>query len=154
VHFGAALESLQRAYFSSTAAPASSKVVDDQTWDKIRISLESALDNSDLPGETRETLKNKIKNLNNRSQHSTDKDLVDELGLVLSNREKQAHDARHLAAHGKDDELDVEWIRDLKLLRVRFHRVFLAMTGANHEYYDYFTVGNPIRRVEESVPDS
>jgi hypothetical protein len=154
VHFGAALESLQRAYFSSTAAPASSKVVDDQTWDKIRISLESALDNSDLPGETRETFKNKIKNLNNRSQHSTDKDLVDELGLVLSNREKQAHDARHLAAHGKDDEMDVEWIRDLKLLRVRFHRVFLAMTGANHEYYDYFTVGNPIRRVEESVPDS
>ena len=71
-------------------------------------------------------------------QHSTDKDLVDELGLVLSNREKQAHDARHLAAQGKDDEVDVEWIRDLKLLRVRFHRGFLAMTGANHEYYDYF----------------
>ena len=153
VHFGAALESLQRAYFSRAAAPASSQVVDDHTWDKIRTSLESALNNSDLPSETRETFKNKIKTLNNRSQHSMGNELVDELGLEVGKREKQVHDERHLAARGKDDEVDVEWIRDLKLLRVRFHRVFLAMTRANDEYYDYFTIGNPIRRVEESVPD-
>jgi hypothetical protein len=154
VHFGAALESLQRAYFSSKGSSGSSKIVDDKTWDKVRTSLESSLDSSDLPSETRETFKKKIRNLNNRSQHSAGKDLVDELGLVLSEREKQAHDARHAAAHGKDDEVDVEWIRNLKLLRVRFHRVFLAMTGANDDYYDYFTLGNPIRRVEEPVPDS
>jgi hypothetical protein len=43
---------------------------------------------------------------------------------------------------------------DVKLLRVCFHRVFLAMTGAKDEYYDYFTAGNPIRRVKEPVPDS
>jgi hypothetical protein len=154
VHFGAALESLQRAYFSSAASPGPSTIVDDQTWDKIRISLESSLDRSDLPRETREIFKNKIRNLNSRSQHSTGKDLVDELGLVLSTREKQAHDARHASAHGKDDEVDVEWIRDIKLLRIRFHRIFLAMTGANDEYYDYFTVGNPIRSLKESVPNS
>jgi hypothetical protein len=153
VHFGAALESLQRAYLTSTATPEASKVVDDQTWDKIRTSIESSLDNSGLTSETRETFKNKIRNLNNRSQHSTGKDLVDELGLALSKRERRAHDARHASAHGKDDEVDVEWIRDLKLLRVRFHRIFLAMTGANDEYYDYFTLGNPIRRVAEPVPD-
>jgi hypothetical protein len=153
VHFGAALESLQRAYLSSTAVPGSSRIVDGQTWDKIRTSLESSLDNSDLTSETRETFKNKIRNLNSRSQHSTSKYLVDELGLVLSKREERAHDARNPSAHGKDDEVDVEWIRDLKLLRVRFHRIFLAMTGANDEYYDYFTLGNPIRRVEEPVPD-
>jgi hypothetical protein len=154
VHFGAALESLQRAYFSSTATPGSSKIVDDQTWENIRISLESSLDRSDLPCETRETFNNKIRNLNSRSQHSAGKDLIDELGLLLSNREKQAHDARHASAHGKDDEVDVEWIRDIKLLRIRFHRILLAMTGANDEYYDYFTVGYPIRRVKEPVPDS
>lgn len=154
VHFGAALESLQRAYLSITATPGPSKIVDDETWDKIRILLESSLDSSDLSDETRETFKNKIRNLNIRSQHSTGKDLVDELGLVLSKREKQAHDARHASAHGKDDEVDVEWIRDIKLLRIRFHRIFLAMTGANDEYYDYFTLGNPIRQVKEPVPDS
>src|ERR1035437_3613765 len=153
VHFGAALESLQRAYFSSKATPASSQIVDEQTWDKIRASIESSLNNSDLPSETREAFKNKIRNLNNRSQHSTSKDLVDELGLVLGKREKRAHDARHASAHGKDDEVDVEWIRDLKLLRIRFHRILLAMTGANDGYYDYFTLNNPIRRVQDPVPD-
>jgi hypothetical protein len=138
---------------SSTAVSESHRIVDDQTWDKIRTSLESSLDDSDLPGETRETFKNKIRNLNNRSQHSTSKDMVDELGLVLSKREKRAHDARHVSAHGKDDEVGVEWILELKLLRLRFHRIFLAMTGANDEYYDYFTVGAPIRLVKEPVPD-
>jgi hypothetical protein len=58
VHFGAALESLQRAYLSSTAARRSSGIVDDQTWDTIRTSLESSLDSSDLPNGTRETFKN------------------------------------------------------------------------------------------------
>lgn len=28
------------------------------------------------------------------------------------------------------------------------------MTGANNEYYDYFTIGNPVRRLKEPVPDS
>jgi len=154
VHFGAALESLQRAYLASTAGPRSSKIVDDETWDKIRTSLESFLDCLRLPSDAREALKNKIRNLNNRSQHSTGKDLVGELGLVLSAREKQAHDTRHESAHGKDDEVDVEWVRDLKLLRIRFHRIFLAMTGANDEYYDYFTLDHPIRQIKEPVPDS
>lgn len=154
VHFGAALESLQRAYFSRTEVPRSSKILDDETWSKVQAPLESVLDNSDLTNDTRETLRNKIKNLNSRSQHSTSKDLVDELGLALSKREKEAHDARHESAHGKDSEVDVEWIRDLKLLRIRFHRIFLAMTEANDEYYDYFTLGNPIRRVKEPVSDS
>jgi hypothetical protein len=153
VHFGAALESLQRAYLSSTAIPEFSGIVDDQTWEKIRTSLETSLENLGLPSETRERFKNKIRNLNIRSQHSTSKDLVDELGLVLSQREKRAHDARHVSAHGKDDEVDVGWILELKLLRLRFHRIFLAMTNANDEYYDYFTLEAPIRRVKEPVPD-
>jgi len=154
VHYGAALESLQRAYFSSTGVPRSTKILDDETWSKVQTSLEAALGNSDLQDETRDTLRNKIRNLNSRSQHSTGKDLVDELGLVFSKREKEAHDARHASAHGKDSEVDIEWIRDLKLLRIRFHRILLAMTGANDEYYDYYTLGNPIGRVKEPVPDS
>lgn len=81
VHFGAALESLQRAYLSSTAGPRSSKIVDDGTWDKIRTSLESFLDCLRLPSDACEALKNKIRNLNNRSQHSTAKDLVGSWGL-------------------------------------------------------------------------
>ena len=152
VHFGAALESLQRAFLGSSSAPASSTVVDEEAWNKIRSALETSLTPLELPPKTLEIFKSKVRNLNSRSQHSTSKDLMDELGLVLSSREQQAHDARHESAHGKDDEVDIEWIRDLKLLRVLFHRILLAMTQANDEYYDYFTLGNPIRKVKEPVP--
>jgi len=152
IHFGGALESLQRAFLGSSSVPASSTVVDEETWDKIRSALETSLTPLELPPKTLETFKSKVRNLNSRSQHSTSKDLMDELGLVLSSREKLAHNARHESAHGKDDEVDVEWIRDLNLLRVLFHRILLAMTQANDEYYDYFTLGNPIRKVKEPVP--
>jgi hypothetical protein len=152
VHFGAALESLQRAYFNSSSTPPVETVVDEPTWEKIRTALEASLAPLGLAPKTLDVFKNKIRNLNSRSQHSTSKDLMDQLGLILSSREKQAHDARHKSAHGKDDEVDVEWIRDLKLLRVLFHRILLAMTQANDEYYDYFSLGNPIRKVKEPVP--
>lgn len=152
VHFGAALESLQRAFLGSSSAPASSTVVDEEAWNKIRSALETSLTPLELPPKTLEIFKSKVRNLNSRSQHSTSKDLMDELGLVLSSREQQAHNTRHESAHGKDDEVDVQWIRDLKLLRVLFHRILLAMTQANDEYYDYFTLGNPIRKVKEPVP--
>lgn len=152
VHFGAALESLQRAFLSTSSTKSSSTTVDEPTWEKIRPALETSLAPLGLPSKTLDIFKNKVRNLNSRTQHSTSKDLMDELGLVLSSREKQAHDARHESAHGKDDEVDIEWIRDLKLLRVLFHRILLAMTRANDEYYDYFTLGNPIRKVKEPVP--
>lgn len=152
VHFGAALESLQRAYFNSSATPPVGTVADAPTWEKIRTALETSLAPLGLAPKTLDVFKSKIRNLNFRSQHSTSKDLMDQLGLILSSREKQAHDARHESAHGKDDEVDVEWIRDLKLLRVLFHRILLAITQANDEYYDYFTLGNPIRKVKEPVP--
>lgn len=152
VHFGAALESLQRAYLGSSTTSVSAKVVDEGGWDKIRSALETALDPLELPPKTLATFKNKVRNLNSRSQHSTSKDLMDELGLILSKRERQAHDARHVSAHGKDDEVTVEGVRDLNLLRVLFHRMLLTMTQANDEYYDYFTLGNPIRKVKEPVP--
>ncbi|XWK66235.1 helix-turn-helix domain-containing protein [Tunturiibacter gelidiferens] len=119
---------------------------------KVRSALETSLAPLELPSKTLEIFKNKVRNLNSRSQHSTSKDLMDELGLVLSSREKRAHDARHESAHGKDDEVDIEWIRDLKLLRVLFHRILIAMTQADDEYYDYFTLGNPIRKVKKPVP--
>ena len=106
VHFGAALECLQRAFLSASSAPASSTVVDEKTWETIRSALEISLVPPRLPSNTLETFRNMIRNLHSRSQQSTSKDLMDQLELVLSSREKQAHNARHESAHGKDDEVD------------------------------------------------
>lgn len=49
VHFGAALESLQRAFLSTSSAQVSSTVVDEETWERIRSALEISLDPLGLP---------------------------------------------------------------------------------------------------------
>jgi hypothetical protein len=43
VHFGAALESLRRAYFHSSSTLPVKNVVDEVTWEKIRTALETSL---------------------------------------------------------------------------------------------------------------
>jgi hypothetical protein len=75
------------------------------------------------------------------------------LGLALGPREEKALRIRNISAHGKDEEVDVEWIRDLKILRIRFHRMVIAMTGASDQYYDYFTIGRPIRGLRAAIPE-
>ncbi len=151
VHYGAALESLQRAYSSSHAVKLSQQNLEDGKWQVLHAELEKCLDEVELRPEMRQIFKNKLQNLNNRSQHSLAKDLIDSLGLILGPREKKAHDARHESAHGKDDEVDVEWIRDLKIMRIRFHRILLSITNASDSYYDYFTLHHPVRKVEEPI---
>jgi hypothetical protein len=151
-HYGAALEALQRSYFRTAANQGSTKIVDESMWDIVSTSLEASLANLNLPSKLHDIFKNKIGNLNSRSQHSMGQALIDDLGLVLSSREKQAYQARHISAHGKDKDIDFEWMRDLLLLRIRLHRILLAMTNGSDEYYDYFTAGTPVRRLQEPVP--
>jgi hypothetical protein len=125
VHYGAALESLQRAYSRTHSLNIARQILEVDPWQALRTKLDACLDEVRMAPEVHQVFKNKIQNLNNRSQHSFGKDLVAALGLTLGPREKLAHDSRHESAHGKDNEVDVEWIRDLKIMRVRFHRILL-----------------------------
>jgi hypothetical protein len=151
VHYGAALESLQRAYSVSHTVKLSQQNLEEEKWQALHAKLEKCLNEVELTPEMRQIFKNKLQNLNNRSQHSLAKDLIDSLGLILGPREKTAHDARHESAHGKDDEVDVEWIRDLKIMRIRFHRILLSITNASESYYDYFSLHHPVRKVAEPI---
>jgi hypothetical protein len=98
-------------------------------------------------------LMNKIRNLNAIPQSLLTTNLMKSLGLALGPREEKALRIRNISAHGKDEEVDVEWIRDLKILRIRFHRMVIAMTGASDQYYDYFTIGRPIRGLRAAIPE-
>jgi hypothetical protein len=153
VHYGAALESLLRAYSKVESLSRTQQILDLGQWQTLRKNLELCLDQVDITPEIRRIFKNKIQNLNSRSQHSSGKDLVDKLALRLSARERAAYDSRHESAHGKDDEVDVEWIRDLKIMRIRFHRILLSMTQAHDSYYDYFTLGHPVRNLQDPIAE-
>ena len=110
--------------------------------------------NAGLKEEVKAILINKLSNLNDAPQSVLTENLLTSLGLRLGERERKALRLRNISAHGKDNEVDVEWIRDLKLMRIRFHRMLLAMTGASDSYYDFFTVGEPVvRRLTEPIPD-
>ncbi len=48
------------------------------------------------------------------------------------------------------EELDV--IRDIKLLKVMFHRMVLRILNGADNYLDYATPGFPIRKLADPVP--
>ncbi len=48
------------------------------------------------------------------------------------------------------EELDV--IRDIKLLKVMFHRMLLRIINGAETYLDYATPGFPIRKLADPVP--
>jgi hypothetical protein len=153
-HFGAALESLERAYLRTSGVKVSHLLVTEPTWGNIQNSLESYIAQANLDVEVTSILKNKIGGLNNAPQSIVASNILSSLGLIFERHENEAASLiRNKSAHGKDDEVDVEWIRSLKIVRIRFHRMLLAMTGASDWYYDYFTIGCPTRKLLDPIPE-
>lgn len=153
VHYGAAIESLERAYLEKKEAAIVRSLVDAADWEPLKSALERQVKDAILGEDVTKILTNKIRNLNAMPQSMLTTNLMKSLGLALGPREEKALRTRNISAHGKDQEVDVEWIRDLKILRVRLHRMVIAMTGASDQYYDYFTIGRPTRGLSEAIPE-
>jgi hypothetical protein len=151
-HYGAAIESLERAFLKITTLAVKRTLVPEIEWSNLHQAIKTTLLAGSLPEGAAKILRNKLKSLNQAPQGEITNDLLSQLKLNFGERERSAAAmVRNKSAHGKDDEVDIEWIRDLKLLRVRFHRMLFAMTGASDYYYDYFTLGRPTRRLDEAV---
>jgi hypothetical protein len=80
--------------------------------------------------------------------------ILKDIGIALDLDESQAWNRRNDAAHGvameDGEELDV--IRDIKLLKVMFHRMLLRMINGADTYHDYATPGFPVRKLADPVP--
>jgi hypothetical protein len=95
--------------------------------------------------------------MNDVSQRDLLKSVCRDIGIVIGTDEDAAWKRRNKAAHGAALPLEevLPTIRDMKLLLVLFHRMLLAITGANERYLDYATPGTPripIRLLREPVP--
>jgi len=153
-HYGAAIESLERAYLKTNGIKVKRTLLDEQPWSALQKELESCITQANLNAEVTTILRNKISKLNEAPQSIVTDNLLLSLGLTLGDRESRAaSQVRNNSAHGKDDEVDIEWIRNLTIVRTRFHRMLLSMTNASDRYYDYFTIGRPTRGLAESIPD-
>jgi hypothetical protein len=152
VHFGATIEALQRCYINANPKKIQTAVIPDgATWDQFKADIECVIVELNIPEERKSALRQNIGSLNNVSQRSKMESVLREIDIVLGPDETLAWKRRNDAAHGNELEPggELSLIRDNKLLKVVFHRMFLRITSASDLYFDYATPGFPPRRLSE-----
>ncbi len=152
VHFGAAVEALQRRHLRANRGALKTKLLEGDEWKCMKASMESTISESAVSDDVKTVLKNKLNELNAVPESLRTERLLKLLQLELGEREKKAWTRRNVAAHGSEAEEDVDLIRDITILRLRFHRMLLSLTKASDFYYDYFSLGRPIRKLAEPIP--
>jgi len=153
VHFGAAIEALQRRYLAIHSGDFATKIVS-TNWDNYANAIGSTIDASGASDEIKGMLKSNIGLLNQVPRRILTDQIIVVLGLDLGDDERKAWKRRHDAAHGNDitPGTELAMIRDTKLLKVLFHRMLLGIVNGSDIYYDYASLNFPLRRLDEAVP--
>ncbi len=86
---------------------------------------------------------------NRVNQRDTINAIRNDIGVALGFDKSQPWKRRNDAAHGlameDGEELDV--IRDIKVLKIMFHRILLRIVNGADSYHEYATPGFPIRKL-------
>jgi hypothetical protein len=150
VHFGAAIEALQRQFIEANSTKILTKIIPDKAiWKKFREEVEQLIAALNLPDESKLALNENIGTLNRVHQRAKMKAILHEINIELGAAEELAWKRRDDAAHGNAMEPGEELplIQDTKLLKIIFHRMLLRITNASGLYFDYATPGFPIRNL-------
>jgi hypothetical protein len=155
VHFGAAIELLLRQYAATKPGQFPQGIIVDRSlWKQFSGDVDDAISRSKIPEEQKSALRENIGGLNRVHQRDTMAAIMKDIGIDLGSDEMQAWKRRNDAAHGvameSGEELEV--IRDIKLLKVMFHRTLLRVVDGADSYHDYATPGFPIRKLADPVP--
>lgn len=155
VHFGAAIEMLQRQYAATKPDQFPQRIIaDSPVWNSFCAQVDEAVSKLEIAEERKSALRKNIGGLNRVHQRDILDAILKDIGIELGADESQAWRRRHEAAHGiameTGEELDV--IRDIKLLKVMFHRMVLRILNGADNYLDYATPGFPIRKLADPVP--
>lgn len=155
VHFGAAIELLLRQYAATKPDRFRRKIIDGASiWDRFSAQVSEAVAALEISQEKKDAIQKNVGGLNRVHQRDFIDSVLKDLGIALGPDEIRAWQRRNEAAHGiameAGAELDV--IRDIKLLKVMFHRMLLCIVNGADDYTDYVTPGFPIRKLAEPVP--
>ena len=155
VHFGAAIEMLIRQYVATMPDQFPQKIIDDAAvWNSFRVLIDETVSKLEIPEPKKSALRKNIGGLNRVHQRDILDAVLKAIGIEFGADESQAWRRRNEAAHGiameAGDELEV--IRDIKLLKVMFHRILLRIVNGADTYLDYATPGFPIRKLADPVP--
>jgi hypothetical protein len=154
VHFGAAIESLQRSYVKLHPETCKTFLLDRQEWETLRTAVENVISNLSVDKETKKILKNKINDLRTAPRSIILESLLEALNINLSKVEKDAWKRRNYAGHGSriKEEDYINLIKDTKLLKMRFHRMLWSIPKASDLYYDYYSLNRPVRYISDPIP--
>jgi hypothetical protein len=159
-HFGATIEALQDSYIRLHPGRFSDEILPRREWRALRKNVIALIDEAAISDDAKAAFKRNVQEtMNNVPQRDLLRSVCRDIGVVIGTDEDAAWKRRNKAAHGAPlpQEEVLPTIRDMKLLMVLFHRMLLAMTGANDRYLDYATPGTPrlpIRLLREPVPSS
>lgn len=128
-------------------------LLEKEAWRALSGRFHAAVGELTVNENIREVLQNKVGSFNNPPQAIVTDRLLAVLKLQFGEREKDAWKRRNDAGHGNEinPEGYIELIRDIKLLRIRLHKLLFAMTGASDSYNDDFTIGHAVRRLGEPI---
>lgn len=156
IHFGAAIESIQTAYIRNHPAVQTCIVEDVDLWTEIRGKFISCISEAGLSAEAEKLLINKAHTLNRAPQSMVMESFFSALGLEFGVLEKNVWANRNRAAHGGSvgGSNGHRLIRENKILQIMINRILLSLApGTSDWYFDYYTLGRPIRMLAESIPD-
>lgn len=153
VHFGACIESLQKSYIENNGKVFKSALIEKSKWKEFRKATLQILLGLKLQETESRVLENKINSLNQTPQSVLTERFLRNLDIEFSEREKTAWQQRNNAAHGNEIEEGnhIQLIKEIKILRVIFHRVFLKIIDGSKCYIDYYSIGFPIKNLRDSV---
>lgn len=155
-HFGAAIESLQKAFFKASGSEGQYKIVaDDKSWKDLSKKISALISATDLTEAEKRLLTGKAQNINYAPQGIVMEKLFKALGLKIDALENEVWVNRNRAAHGGgvDPEKGSRLVRENKVLHLMMNRILLAIGNGSDQYYDYYTIGRPSRRLSDPIQD-
>ena len=155
VHFGAAIEMLIRRYVATRPERFSSKVIASNViWRDISAAVGQLIAELNIPEANKRALTANIGGLNRVHFRDLMNAVLGDIDIKLGGDEQRAWERRNDAAHGMEMDAGEELalIRDVKLLKIIFHRLLLRITDGCVSYADYASLNFPIRSLETPVP--
>lgn len=156
VHFGAAIEFLQKKYMEVFGKLSLGIILPKAEWRRLRDEIRLLLDAKNIPSHELELISKQLEGLNRAPQKVVMERFLDALGISLGEVELSAWQHRNDAAHGNDrsDSDPIDIIRGNKVLRVMLDRLILKITGSSDYYFDYYSYGFPIRNLADPIPEN
>jgi hypothetical protein len=154
VHYGAAIESLQRKYAEQLGTRFKTTLLDVDPWKILSTQIEKLVSDLDDDDKIKALLIRKIPSLNFAPQSTVMERFLIALGIEGGTVELSAWNKRNRAAHGSKilENKFIEVIRDNKALMILLNRILLAISGASRQYCNYYTPGHPVSELATPIP--